>query len=692
MPSDLTTLDFYEIRESIKSYLKTRQEFTDYNFEGSTLSYLIDVLAYNTQYSAFYGNLAANELFLETATVRDNIIKIAKLLNYTPRSVQASVIRVSIAFQTLRGPDGDYPSTITLKKGPVLSSSLQNQTGYIFNALNDITTTVNQTNGRGQFVGIMLYEGTILNYSYNVDSNQSQKFVIPNSNVDTRTLSVIVRPSSQSTQKDRYRMADSLTSVGPNQKIFFLQEVEDTRYEVFFGDGKSGRKLIDGEVIDLEYLITSGEEANGCQKVTFLGTVIDSYGRQVQQSPILKVLNRAQSGSQRESIESIKFNAPKFYATQSRAVTSKDYETLTRIVYPQTEIINVVGGENLRPPQYGKVFVTIQNKNKTLLNALTKRRIVRDLKKYSVASIEIVVLDARRYYVDPKVTIRFNSAVSTKNQQQIYNSVTNSLRNFAAQNFNKFGGTLNYSKIVKFIDDSDPAITSTNLSIRLRQHIVSNKGKDQTYCFDFGVPLRDPLDCLSPNLKSRSFRITGFPQILQLDDDNKGNIRLFYIQNGAKVFVNEKIGFIDYSTGKLCIGPINISEPTEIPISVIPKDPTVTFPYDSIPEVGFPNVIDIFDSSVGGGTDSNSDWTPPPLLGDIGSGAGTGDGGAGAGTGAGTGTGGTSDGSGGPGGSNTGSDDTGGGTNPNDIIPDSFFDNPISYEDFTGSPQDNCFS
>jgi len=692
MPSNLTTLDFYEIRESIKSYLKTRQEFTDYNFEGSTLSYLIDVLAYNTQYSAFYGNLAANELFLAPATVRDNIIKIAKLLNYTPRSVQASVIRVSIAFQTLKGPDGDYPSTITLKKGPVLSSSLQNQTGFIFNALNNITTTVNQTNGRGQFVGILLYEGTILNYSYNVDSNQSQKFVIPNSNVDTRTLSVIVRPSSQSTQRDRYRMADSLTSVGSNQKIFFLQEVEDTRYEVFFGDGKSGRKLIDGEIIDLEYLITSGEEANGCQKVTFLGTVVDSYDRQVQQSPILKVLNRAQNGSKRESIESIKFNAPKFYATQSRAVTSKDYETLTRIVYPQTEIINVIGGENLKPPQYGKVFVTIQNKNKTLLNALTKRRIVKDLKKYSVASIEIVVLDARRYYVDPKITIRFNSAVSTKNQQQIYNSVTNSLKSYATQNFNKFGGTLSYSKIVKFIDDSDPAITSTNLLIRLRQHIIADRGKDKTYCFDFGVPLRDPLDCLSPNLRSRSFIITGFPQILQLDDDNRGNIRLFYIQNGVKVFVNEKIGFIDYKTGKLCIGPININNPSEIPISVIPKDPTVTFPYDSIPEIGFPNVIDIFDSGLGGATDSNSDWTPPPLLGDLGSGGAGGDGGAGAGTGAGAGSGGTSDGSGGPGGSNTGSDDTGGGTNPNDIIPDSFFDNPISYEDFTGSPQDNCFS
>jgi len=688
---DLTTLDFYDIRESIKSYLKTRKEFTDYNFEGSTLSYLIDVLAYNTQYSAFYANLAANELFLDTATVRDNIVKIVKLLNYTPRSVRSAYMRVSIAFQTLRGPDGDYPSTITLKKGPVLSSSLQNQTGYIFNALNDITTTVNQSNGRAQFVGITLYEGTLLNYSFDVDSNQSQRYIVPNSNVDTTTIVVDVKPSKQSTQRDNYKLADTLEVIGSGQKVYFLQEVEDTRYEIFFGDGKSGRKLIDGEVIEVEYLITSGEEANGCQKFNFVGTVYDSYNRLIQNSPIMKVLNRSQNGAARESIEQIKFNAPKFYATQSRAVTSKDYSTLIRTVYPQTEIVSVIGGENLKPAQYGKVFITIQNKNKTLLNALTKRRIRQELKKYSVASVEVVILDAKRYYVDPKITIRYNSAASRKNQQQIYNLVTDSLRRFAATNFNKFGGVLNYSKIVKTLDDSDPSIDSVNLKIRLRQQITSDIGKDNTYCFDFGVPLRDPLNCLTSNLKSRQFRITGYAGTVELEDDNNGNIRLFTIQNGIKTYLNEKIGFIDYSTGKLCIGPINISEPREIPISVIPKDPTVNFPYDAIPEIGFPNVITIFDSGVTGDTGADDDWTPPPLFGDLGSGA-SGTGGTGAGTGAGAGSGGTTDGSGGPGGSNTGGGINGTDNGTGDAIPDSFFDNPINYEDFTGSTQDNCFS
>lgn len=690
MQSDLTTLDFYEIRESIKSYLKTRKEFTDYNFEGSSLSYLIDVLAYNTQYSAFYGNLAANELFLETATVRDNIVKIVKLLNYTPRSIKSAYMRVSIAFQTLKGPDGDYPSTITLKKGPVLTSSLENQIGYVFNALNDITTNVNQSNGRAQFVGITLYEGTLLNYSFDVDSNQTIRYVIPNSNVDTSTLVVDVKPSSQSSQKDKYKIADSLEIVGPSQKVYFLQEVEDTRYEIFFGDGKSGRKLIDGEVIEIEYLTTHGEEANGCQKFNFVGTVFDSYNRLVTFSPILKVLNRAQNGAPRESIEQIKFNAPKFYSSQSRAVTSKDYETLTKIVYPQTQIINVIGGENLKPAQYGKVFITIQNKNKTLLNALTKRRIKQELKKYSVASVEIVILDAKRFYVDPKITIRYNTAVSRKNQQQIYNTVTDALRKFAAQNFNKFGGILNYSKIVKFIDDSDPSITSVNLRVRLRQHINAFIGTDKVYCFDFGVPLRDPLACLDSNLKSKLFKITGFSGSVELEDDNKGNIRLFTTQNGIKTYLNEKIGFIDYATGKLCIGPINISEPSDIPISVIPKDPTVNFPYDAIPEIGFPNVINIYDSGVTGDTGADSDWTPPPLFGDFGTGTG-GTGTGSTGTGAGTGSGGTTDGSGGPGGSDTsgGTGDTG---FSNDTIPDSFFDNPINYEDFTGTTQDNCFS
>lgn len=690
---DLTTLDFYDIRESIKSYLKTRKEFTDYNFEGSTISYLIDVLAYNTQYSAFYANLAANELFLDTATVRDNIVKIVKLLNYTPRSVKASYMRVSIAFQTLRGPDGDYPTTITLKKGPVLSSSLQNQTGYVFNALNDVTTTVNQTNGRAQFVGLTLYEGTILNFSFDVDSNQSQRYVIPNSNVDTSTIIVNVKPSTQSTQKDNYKLADSLEIIGSTQKVYFLQEVEDTRYEVFFGDGKSGRKLIDGEVIEVEYLITSGEEANGCQKFNFVGTVVDSYNRLIQSSPIMKVLNRAQNGSARESIEQIKYNAPKFYATQSRAVTSKDYSTLIKTIYPQTQIVSVIGGENLTPAQYGKVFITIQNKNKTTLNALTKRRIKQELKKYSVASVDVVILDAKRYYVDPKLTVRYDAGASRKNQQQIYNLVTDQLRNFSNQNFNKFGGTLNYSKIVKTIDNSDPSITSVNLKIRLRQHINAESGKDKTYCFDFGVPLRDPLNCLTSNLKSSQFKITGYAGSVELEDDNKGNIRLFTIQNGIKTFLNESIGFIDYNTGKLCIGPININTPTNIPISVIPKDPTVNFPYDAIPEIGFPNTLTVFDSNFTGQTGSDDDWTPPPLFGDLGSGTGTGGTGTSAsGTGAGSGAGGTTDGSGGPGGSNTGGGINGDGSGTSDAIPDSFFDNPINYEDFTGTTQDNCFS
>jgi hypothetical protein len=706
MTVNLTTLDFFDIRESIKSYLKTRTEFSDYNFEGSTLSYLIDVLAYNTQYSAFYGNLAANELFLDTATVRDNIIKIAKLLNYTPRSRQSAAARISFAFQTEIGPDGEYPTTLTLSKGPVFSSSVGNNEGFIFNVLNDITTTVNQVTGRAQFVGVTIYEGTILNYRFFVDSNNTERYIIPNSGVDTRTLKVFVRPSIQSSRRDQYRIADSLQAIGPDQKVYFLQEVEDQRYEIFFGDSKTGRKLIDGEVIDVEYLISNGEEANGCQRMTFIGTVTDSFGRRPIKPPVIKLLNRAQGGERQESIEQIKFNAPKFYATQARAVTAKDYESLTRIVYPQTDIVSVTGGERLSPPQYGKVFVTIKNKNNTPINALTRRRIVNDLKKYAVASTTIEVLDAKRYFLDTRMSVRYDNTRTSKNQQEIYNLLSNRLYQFGQQNFNKFGGTLNYSKVVKYLDDSDPSITSINLQVRLRQSLTANKNQNQTYCFDFGVPLRDPLDCLDTNLKSSLFNITGFANTVELEDDNKGNIRLFYIQNGQKIYLNDRIGFIDYKTGKLCIGPINISRPNTVLISVIPKDPTVNFPFDTIPEIGFPTVIDVFSNTT---TDAGlpTDWTPPPLQSN------------------GSGSGGTNDGTGGPGGSGTGDASgviagaagfgtgagdggvgtagagagagtigagTGGTGLTTDSIPDSFFENEVSYDTFADIPEDNCFS
>lgn len=702
-PKNLTNLDFYEVKESIKSYLKTKDEFSDYNFEGSTISYLLDTLAYNTYYSSFYANLTANELFLETSTIRDNIIKIAKLLNYTPRSTRASEMVVSFAFQTPIGPDGEYPTTVELQPGPVFSSSIQAGTGYVFNIQNKITSPVSSTTGRVSFNSVSLKEGNILNYSWTVDTSNVVKYIIPNKDIDTTTLKVRVKASAQSTQSDLYKLATNLDSIGPGQKVYFLQESEDQRYEVYFGDGKTGRRLIEGEVIEVEYMTTKGAEANGCQKLTFVGSVIDSFGRPITFTPVVKLIQRAQGGEDQESIEQIRFNAPRFAATQSRAVTKSDYESLVRIVYPQTESVRAIGGESLDPPEYGKVFITIKNKSGTTINALTKRRVKNALLRYAVASVDIDILDAIRTFADVRVLVKFDRNRTNLSQQSIYNLIEDALRRYNSNNFNNFGGQISYSKLIRILDAADSSITSVLLNVRLRQAICPNFGNNTVYKLNFGVPLRkgstgvktgdggsgsEDCPCDETNVLSSGFKIVGFDRNIEMDDDSKGNIRLYYIDNGQKVYINSNAGTIDYEKGTLSIGPINISS-TSLPgtcgllISCIPSNPTVRFPYNTIPEIGFPTVIDVYDDT--STFTPSDDWTPPPLTGGN--------------------TGGTTDGSGGSGGSTTdGSGGTGTtgdggisglGTGLTNVDPgaigDDFFESTIDLGEFTNTDTDSCF-
>ena len=725
-PKNLTNLDFYEVKESIKSYLKTKDEFSDYNFEGSTISYLLDTLAYNTYYSSFYANLTANELFLETSTIRDNIVKIAKLLNYTPRSSKASELVVSFAFQTPLGPDGNYPSTVELQTGPVFSSSVQAGAGFIFNIQDKITSPVSSTTGRVSFNSIALKEGNILRYSWVVDTTNIGKYVIPNKDIDTTTLRIDVKSSSQSTQSDRYKLAENLDSIGPGQKVYFLQEAEDQRYEIYFGDGKTGRKLIDGEVIEIEYMTTKAAVANGCQKLTFVGSVIDSFDRPITFTPIVKLISRAQGGEEQESIEQIRFNAPRFAATQSRAVTKDDYESLTRILYPQTANVKAIGGESLDPPEYGKVFITIKNKSGTDINALTKRRIKKSLLEYAVASVDLEILDAVKTFADVRILVKFDRNKTNQSQQSIYNLIEKALKDFNKNNFNNFGGQLSYSRLISILDTADVSITSILLNVRLRQIICPNFNNNTVYNLNFGVPLKkgstgtigsgdtngdSDCACDESNVVSSSFQIVGFDRTLELDDDSKGNIRLYYIDNGKKIYVNTNIGTIDYNKGKVSIGPINITS-TSLPgscgllISVIPSNPTVKFPYNVIPEIGFPTVIDVYDdSSIFTPSD---DWTPPPVTG--GNTGGTTDGSGGSGgsttdgsTGTGTGGGGSgSGGGGGAGGGNGGIGDGGGtvglpgtGSGLTTVDPgaigDDFFESIIDLDEFTNTETDSCF-
>ena len=337
-PNNLTALDFNDIKASIKSYLRTRKEFTDYEFEGAALSYLIDTLAYNTYYSSFNANMAMNEAFLPSSTVRDNVVNIAKLLNYVPRSVQSSQAVVNLTVQTIQS-SGSYPSTVTLKKGAVASGG-----NYVWNVTSDTTAEVNSTTGIAVFSNLVLREGSIVNFQYVVNTFATQNYKVPSEDADINTLSVRVKANESSTTSDLYNLVDTITGLSANSRVYFLAEGEDMRYEVKFGDDSVGRALKDGEVVLFEYLVTSGEEANDVDRFSYIGRMTDTLGQSYSTSAVTLVkVARSMNGRAAETIESIKYNAPRFYSSQYRAVTAGDYAVLTKKVYPNAAAVVAYG-------------------------------------------------------------------------------------------------------------------------------------------------------------------------------------------------------------------------------------------------------------------------------------------------------------------------------------------------------------
>ena len=422
-PSNLTTLDFEEIKESIKSYLRTRSEFTDYDFEGSTLSYLLDILAYNTYYSAFNANLAVNELFLSTSTIRDNVVNILKYFNYTPDSISASKAVVNINLIVPQIEDGEYPNTATLKAGSVLASRIDNES-FIFSIVENVTVPVNSITGQATWNNLTVFEGQLLDYEYVVDkTDTTQRFVIPNENVDISTLKVYVRQSENSTVRNNYVKAQTIIDLDSKDRVYFLQEVEDLRYEVYFGDGVFGRESVDGEVVEFNYIQTQGASANNAGSFSFTGAVVDAVGRDITSEATITVVSKSSGGVAAESLEKIKFKAPRQFSTQNRAVTSKDYENIFRQIYSDTDDVIAYGGEELDPPQYGKVYLAVKTKTGLNIDTNTKRNLVRSLKDYTIASIIPEVVDAKVLEVELRTTAYYDINTTNLSPNEIKNYV-----------------------------------------------------------------------------------------------------------------------------------------------------------------------------------------------------------------------------------------------------------------------------
>jgi len=497
LPSELTSLDFFEIKESIRSYLRTRKEFTDYDFEGSAASYLIDILAYNTYYASFTANMSMNESFLESATVRDNIVRIAKQIGYTPRSKKASRACITMFMQaTLLPGDQSYPTSITIKKGDVFVATVDGES-YVFATLDDVEEAVDQSTGKAKFNKLLIYQGNLLNYSFVVDDTKKPEYVIPSENVDTARMKVLVRPNEQSVEVDEYSLSDNVTALTPTSRVYFLEETEDLRFKITFGDGVLGRKLIDNEFITVEYLDTDGSEANGAKKFGFIGRAIDSTGRPVlPQAITMETIETSADGAERESALSIKYRAPKGFSVQNRAVTETDYAYLVSQLYPSAASVTAYGGEKLSPPEYGKVYVAIRTKSGVNLNTTTKQKIKNQLLDYSMASIQPVIVDPTIFYISPTVYPNFNGNQTNRSSNELASAILKSVDQFNAQNRdNRFGGRLEPSKFNAMVDSADNAISGTTTQMTIGQNLDKfTFGNQFSQCLDFSNPIVDPND------------------------------------------------------------------------------------------------------------------------------------------------------------------------------------------------------
>ena len=578
---NFTNLDFDQIKTSIKDYLRSNSDFTDYDFEGSNLSVIIDTLAYNTYIASYNANMVSNEVFIDSATLRENVVSLARNIGYVPKSRTAA--KAIVSFFVDVSDITPAPLSLTLQKGLVCSSTSFGNRNYTFSILDDITAPV--VNGIATFDSIEIFEGNYIKNSFTVDSlNKNQRYILENRNIDTNTLRVSVKDSSSSTETRKFINSSSILQINSTSKVFFIQEVQDQQYELIFGDNVIGKKLDNGNVIEASYIVTNGPEGNGFNSFNFSGRIVDSRGNPVRQGiSILTVDFNSQGGSEIESVSSIKNFAPRLYSTQNRAVTSSDYEVIIPKIYPEADSVNVFGGEDLDPPQYGKVFITIKPSFGTFLSNTIKDNIKNDLKKFSVAGIIPEILDAKILYIESLSNVYYNQNL-TSSPNDVKGEITDNINKYAnSKEINKFGARFKYSKYQNIIDNSDQSITSniTKIQIRRDLKILANQPVEYEICFGNKFYIKDDEGY---NIKSSGFNVAGIQRPVYISDfpnsDLKtGNIFLFYLNSKSEpVIVEENIGFIDYEKGEIRTFPLNVVSTLNsfggtpiIEISAIPK-------------------------------------------------------------------------------------------------------------------------
>ena len=553
--NQVNALEFNQIKAQIKDYLRSQSQFSDYDFEGSSLTVLLDILSYNTYYTAVNANLAVNEGFMETAVLRENVVKLAKMLGYTPKSARSAQSVINISVQTAF----PYPKTITLNAGLVLNFTGLDNNNFVFSVPVDQVASVDSTSGIASFTNLVVYEGLFLIDTFVRNINERQRFILTNPSADTSD-SMRVEVTS-GTVTERYLQATDITKIDGTSKVFFLEESEQGRPEILFGDGTIGKALLDGDVVTVKYSTSSGSPANGLKTFTNIATFKDDQANSVTSGITVSIVSYPDGGAIAETTESIKFSAPKFYSAFGRAVSTRDYEAIIPQIYPNVGSISCYGGEEAEPPEYGKVFLAIKPKNADKLSLSEKNVILKKLREYSVAAIQPSIIDPSILYIDIDSFVYYNPNITRKVASEVKTSVFSALTVLnASGEFNKFGGKFKYSKLQSIVDNAEAAITSNITRLKMRKNVTVEIGARVNYKICYGNRIKQGTST-KPTVSTSGFKIVGDDfNTYYINDDGAGLLRLYYIKGtGEFEYVDGLWGTVDYSMGEIVVNDLIIS-------------------------------------------------------------------------------------------------------------------------------------
>ena len=594
---EISELDFDGIKDNLKTFLSQQDEFTDYDFEGSGMSVLLDVLAYNTHYLGYNANMLANEMFIDSADLRSSVVSKAKQVGYTPTSTTASTATIDVLVNNASG------ASLTMTRGTKFTTTV-NEQSYSF--VNNADVSITPTDGVFKFSNLSITEGSYLNYKYTASTSDiDQRFIIPNDNVDTTTLTVKIQESSSDSTTNTYTLATGITGLDNTSQVYFLQEVEGGRFEVYFGDGVLGKAIADGNIVILDYITCNRDAPNGATTFSLSGS-IGGFS-----SATITTVSNASGGSGPESISSIKYNAPRDYGTQDRAVTAEDYKVLVKSLYANAQAVQVYGGEDAEVPNYGKVYISIKAKSGSNLTVATKESIVTSLKSYAVASVRPEIIDPETTYIVLTTTFKYDSDKTTKDVSTLQTNIRNAIATYNNNTLENFVGVFRYSKLLEAINDADTSILSNITTVKMYKYITPTLSSALKYTLSFNNALYNPHSEHNKSaggiISSTGFKISGDTTNEHfLDDDGAGIIRLYYLSGTTRVYTNTSYGTVNYTTGEVVLTSANITSISNVDGATSTQIRVTTLPSsnDIVPVRNQVLEIDTTNSSVGGEIDA----------------------------------------------------------------------------------------